>query len=83
MNLMYQKIALIKALQMQMMQNIYILLVSSEINDAAYSVDNAKQMIIKEAQEFSSPSDGWKTLRRLLLLLKETRRTRSWPHYPL
>jgi hypothetical protein len=35
-NLRHQKIALIKALQMQMMLNIYILLTSGEINEASY-----------------------------------------------
>jgi hypothetical protein len=34
--------ALIKTLPMQIMQNIYILLASFEINDAAYKVDSAK-----------------------------------------
>ncbi len=37
-----QKIALIKALVMQMMQNIYILMASCEINDATFIVDSAR-----------------------------------------
>jgi hypothetical protein len=38
----YQKIALVKALLIQMMQNIYILMVSYEINDATDIVDSAR-----------------------------------------
>jgi hypothetical protein len=38
----YQKIALIKALLMQTMHNIYLLMASCEINDATYIVDPAR-----------------------------------------
>ncbi len=41
-NLRCQKIALIKALPMQMMHNIYILILSCEINDSTYIVDSVR-----------------------------------------
>jgi hypothetical protein len=40
--LRYQKIALIKALPIQMMYNIYLLMASCGINDATYIVDPAR-----------------------------------------
>jgi hypothetical protein len=77
------KIAMIQVLPMQMMQNIYILMVSCEINDATYTVDSARadgykrcaepRLILSQLEDFKEASAP----------VKRTRRTRSWPHYPL
>jgi hypothetical protein len=68
---------------MQMMQNIYILMVSREINDAIYIVDPARAGGYKRGVEprlfLSKPED----LKGASAPVKEQEEHRNRPHYPL
>jgi hypothetical protein len=67
-NLRYQKIALIKALPVQTMHNIYLLMASCEISDATYIVIPPEQMAINGVRNVSSFSVGWRSSRKGVLL---------------
>jgi hypothetical protein len=66
-NLRRQKIALINALLMQMVQNIYILQVSCKINDTIYI---KKQMVIKGVRNLGLLSVSQRTVKEASFLVK-------------
>jgi hypothetical protein len=82
-NLGCKKIALIKALPMQMTQNIYIPHSVCEINDVTYIVDLARADGYKKGTEPRLVLSQLEDFKEASAPVKRTRRTRSWAHYPL